>query len=440
MLLTSYPFLFFFFPISLIFFFLIFEKEKRLKILFLGFISAYFYYLDNGKLIVILLFLAIFTKVQIQKKYFSNFIYVFITLLPLIVFKYSYIFYEFFDISTPHFIETNFPIGLSFFTFQTIAYYFDKRRLENNDSTFEIFTFLSFFPQLLAGPIVDISTFRLGVNNTATRKEINLGVERLSVGLLKKFFLADTLSEITSLYINSNEVYNFTFLSSFILIFSYTFQIYFDFSGYCDIAIGLGLFFGFKLPENFDRPYISKSFKEFWQRWHITLSTFFKNHVYIPLGGNRVSKHVTYRNLWVTFFCTALWHGSSLTFLFWGFLHGLFLTIEKVIKFNKFMSNRFTTFILISLSWVPFFAKSLSDVFNIYQGILTFDIQRDYLLPLIFQNIDFRFMIVAIFCILSLKTKKIELKQTSLTTYPLLLIAIIVILSSSVDPFIYFRF
>ena len=440
MLLTSYPFLFFFFPICLLVFFLLFDKKKKKKILFLGFISAYFYYLDNGYLISILLFLAIFTKIQIQKQYFSNIFYIFVTLLPLIIFKYSHIFYTLLNLEIPNYIQGNFPIGLSFFTFQTIAYYFDHNRYKKNDSTFEIFTFLAFFPQLLAGPIVDIATFRNGVKHTASKKETYQGVNRLSIGLLKKFFIADTLSEITSIYVNSNEIYNFSFLSSFILIFAYTFQIYFDFSGYCDIAIGLGLFFGFKLPENFDSPYLSKSFKEFWQRWHITLSTFFKNHVYIPLGGNRVSTFITYRNLWITFFCTAFWHGSSLTFLFWGFLHGLFLTTEKLLNFNKFMSNRLTTFVLLSLSWVPFFAINLRDVFNIYSGILNFDLQSDYFLPLIFQNIDLRFIVASVFCILTLKTKKIKLKQSPFRSYSLFLLALIVVLSSSVDPFIYYRF
>ena len=127
-------------------------------------------------------------------------------------------------------------------------------------------------------------------------------MHRLSIGLLKKFFLADTLSEITSIYINISNIESLSFLSVFILIFSYTFQIYFDFSGYCDIAIGIGLLFGFKLPENFNQPYIAKSFKEFWQRWHITLSNFFKEYVYIKLGGNRNSTINTYRNLWITFF------------------------------------------------------------------------------------------------------------------------------------------
>jgi len=202
----------------------------------------------------------------------------------------------------------------------------------------------------------------------------------------------------------------------------------------------LGYLFGFKLPENFNRPYLSKSFQEFWQRWHITLSKFFKDHVYIPLGGNRVTKLKVYRNLWITFFCTALWHGSSLTFLFWGFLHGLFMTIEKIFNFNKLFSNRFVTLMLIGLTWVPFFAKNLGDVFYIYFGLFNFDFHNDYLATLISQNIDFRYIVVSIICIFSLRFNIFRIPNSQSASALLLLIAIVTVLSSSVDPFIYFKF
>ena len=237
MLLTSYSFLFFFLPISFFGYFLFFEKNLKSKIIYIGIISAYFYFLDNGLLLLILIFLAFITKIQIEKKIFSNFFYVSLSLTPLIIFKYSYILFSLLSFETPIFIKNNFPIGLSFFTFQAIAYYFDKNRLQKNESTFEIFTFLAFFPQLLAGPIVDISTFRNGIKNIATKEDIQNGIRRLSMGLLKKFLLADTLAEVTSIYINSTNIENISFFSSFLLIFSYTFKIYFDFSGYCDIAI-----------------------------------------------------------------------------------------------------------------------------------------------------------------------------------------------------------
>ena len=158
------------------------------------------------------------------------------------------------------------------------------------------------------------------------------------------------------------------------------------------------------------------------------------------MGGNRVTKLKVYRNLWITFFCTALWHGSSLTFLFWGFLHGLFMTIEKIFNFNKLFSNRFVTLMLIGLTWVPFFAKNLGDVFYIYFGLFNFDFHNDYLATLISQNIDFRYIVVSIICIISLRFNIFRIPNSQTASALLLLIAIVTVLSSSVDPFIYFKF
>ena len=341
------------------------------------------------------------------------------------------------------YIQNNFPIGLSFFTFQAIAYYFDKERLRREENSFEIFTFLTFFPQLLAGPIVDIATYRKGVSNTNTSYDFFLeGTYRISIGLLKKFFLADTLSQVTLIYTESLFGFNFSYLSSAILILSYTFQIYFDFSAYCDIAIGIALLFGFKLPENFNKPYLSSSFQEFWRRWHITLSNFFKNFIYIPLGGNRVSRIKHYRNLWITFLLTALWHGATFNFILWGVLHGFFLTFEKLINFNKLFSNRLITFMLVSLTWVPFFSLSFGDTINILSSLFVLDTSSDTFLPILFQFINFKFLIVGIICALSLLNIKInfKFKNSFLFTIPLFILSIFIVLSSSVDPFIYFRF
>ena len=320
MLLTSSSFLFFFLPFSLLINYL--NLNKKRKIILLGSFSAYFYFLDNGYLILILIFLALVINFQTKKNYFNNVFFIILLLLPLFIFKYSFLIYNLLNIEIPNFISANFPIGLSFFTFQAIAYYFDVKRKENVEDSFEIFTFLTFFPQLLAGPIVDISTYRKGIrNNYFDINNFNNGINRLSLGLIKKFLIADTLAQITSIYLDSNYEISFSFLSSFLLIFCYTFQIYFDFSAYCDIAIGIGLLFGFRLPENFNRPYLAFSFQDFWRRWHITLSNFFKNFVYIPLGGNRTSKLKNYINLWITFFLTALWHGATLNFILWGLIH-----------------------------------------------------------------------------------------------------------------------
>jgi len=441
MLLTSNSFLFLFLPFSLLI--NLFNVNKTLKTLFLGALSAYFYYIDNGELIIILLFLSALLKLQIDKNIFNIPIFIILLLTPLIIFKYSFVFFNFFNLSTPAYILQNFPIGLSFFTFQSIAYYFDKSRAEESESGFQIFTFLTFFPQLLAGPIVDISTFRSGIKTkVVSLKSMQQGLYRISLGLIKKFLVADTLSQITSIYINSNYDFIFSYASSIILILSYTFQIYFDFSAYCDIAIGIGLFFGFNLPENFNRPYLSKSFKEFWQRWHITLSNFFKVYVYIPLGGNRVSKYKNFRNLWITFFLTALWHGATINFLIWGFLHGLFLTVERLFDYKKIFSNRFLTFILISLSWVPFFTKNSQDTIEIFSSLFVFDFANDSFLPIAFQYFNVKFLVVAVICISSLINIKLpkNIFENMLITISMFIFAIILVLISSIDPFIYFRF
>ena len=441
MLLTSNSFLFLFLPFSLLI--NLFSVNKTIKTLNLGILSAYIYYIDNGYLLIILLFLATLLKFQIDKNIFNTPLFIVLLLTPLIIFKYSFIFFNFISFDTPTYIVQNFPIGLSFFTFQSIAYYFDKRRVENSESGFEIFTFLTFFPQLLAGPIVDISTFRNGLNAKVVNIEsLQTGLYRISLGLIKKFLIADTLSQITSIYINSNYDFTFSFASSAILVLSYTFQIYFDFSAYCDIAIGIGMLFGFNLPENFNRPYLSNSFREFWRRWHMTLSNFFKVYVYIPLGGNRVSKYKNFRNLWITFFLTALWHGATINFLLWGFLHGLFLTIEKILDYKKLFSNRILTFILISVSWVPFFSKSSQDTIDIISSIFTFELVNDDFLPIAVQYFNLKFLIVTLICITSLFNIKISKKlfKNRFVTMAMFIFSLVLVIVSSVDPFIYFRF
>tara|TARA_Y100001935_G_scaffold137587_1_gene113900 strand:+ start:2021 stop:3346 length:1326 start_codon:yes stop_codon:yes gene_type:complete len=441
MLLTSNSFLFLFLPFSLLI--SLFSVNKKIKTLYLGILSAYFYYIDNGYLLIILLFLATLLKLQIDKNIFNTPLFIVLLLTPLIIFKYSFIFFNFISFDTPTYIIQNFPIGLSFFTFQSIAYYFDKRRVENCESGFEIFTFLTFFPQLLAGPIVDISTFRNGLNARVVNIEsLQTGLYRISLGLIKKFLIADTLSQITSIYINSNYDFTFSFTSSVILVLSYTFQIYFDFSAYCDIAIGIGMLFGFNLPENFNRPYLSNSFREFWRRWHMTLSNFFKVYVYIPLGGNRVSKYKNFRNLWITFFLTALWHGATINFLLWGFLHGLFLTIEKLLNYKKLFSNRFLTFILISVSWIPFFSKSSQDTIDIISSIFTFQLVNDDFLPIAVQYFNLKFLIVTLICIASLFNIKVSKKlfKNRFVTMTMFIFSLVLVIVSSVDPFIYFRF
>ena len=201
------------------------------------------------------------------------------------------------------------------------------------------------------------------------------------------------------------------------------------------------MLFGFSLPENFNRPYLANSFQEFWRRWHITLSSFFKNFVYIPLGGNRISKLKTIEIFDYIFFNISLaW--CNIKFFIWGFLHGLFLTFEKLIKYRKLFSNRFITFILLSLTWVPFLAKSFADSINIISSLFVTDSYADNLLPLMAEVINLNFLIVFFICICSLiDFKKINFFYDNLYINIVLLItSIYIVLLSSVDPFIYFKF
>ncbi len=439
MLLTSNLFLFFFFPLILIFYSFFELKYLKFKTLFLGLVSGYLYLFDNGALIIILITLSFLMKFQMKYRFVSNPIFISLIMTPLITYKYLPPIFNFYNLNLPSIINNNFPIGLSFFTFQAIAYYFDKNSKNRTESVFDIFTFLTFFPQLLAGPIVSISTFRSGISRRVHFTEVLKGIDRLSIGLIKKFLIADSLSEITSIYFQTSDL-KLTFVSALIIILTYTFQIYFDFSAYCDIAIGIGFLLGFDLPENFNKPYISKSFKEFWQRWHITLSNFFKLHVYIPLGGNRTSKLKTYRNLWITFFCTALWHGASLNFLLWGFLHGLFLTFEKILNYKRIFSNRVVTFILISLTWVPFFSKDISDTYFIYRSLFKFNLLNDNFFIIFLQNLDIKLILSYIFCILCLISFNFTNKKNIYFSFLLVSLAMFFTLTATVDPFIYYEF
>ena len=246
-----------------------------------------------------------------------------INLSGLFFYKYTDFFIsninEVFD-SKLHYLKVALPIGISFFTFQSISYLVDvySGRVKYQENPFNLGLYISLFPQLIAGPIVRYKD----VNQQITERKINLdkftkGIKRFIIGLSKKVLIANPMAviadEVFSLSVND--------LSSGVAwlgVLAYTLQIYFDFSGYSDMAIGLGKMLGFDFLENFNFPYVSKSIQEFWRRWHISLSTWFKDYVYIPLGGNRVSNIKIYRNLMIVFFITGFWHGASWNFIVWG--------------------------------------------------------------------------------------------------------------------------
>lgn len=256
----------------------------------------------------------------------------------LVIFKYSGFLVDTFNSVTGAGIpvpQVRMPIGISFFTFQALSYVIDVYRgdasVQKNFG--KVLLYISFFPQLIAGPIVKYHDVEAEINNRKqTPEEIGKGIRRFIAGLSKKVLIANTMGLVVDNLFGAAAT-GITGPGAWLGAVSYMLQIYFDFSGYSDMALGLGMMFGFHFHENFDYPYISASIREFWRRWHMSLSGWFKEYLYIPLGGNRRGKFRTVVNKMIVFVCTGIWHGASFNFLFWGIYHGFFLMLEEYIPF-----------------------------------------------------------------------------------------------------------
>ena len=267
------------------------------------------------------------------------------------------------------------PIGISFYVFHSISYLIDIKRGDAfiADSFIDFAAFISLFPQLVAGPVLrykDVADqFRHRVHSW---DKFNEGALRFALGFCKKVFIADTLASVAD---TAFALQNPSLLDSWIGILAYMAQLYFDFSGYSDMAVGIGLMLGFRLIENFNHPYISRSITEFWRRWHISLSTWLRDYLYIPLGGNRKGNVRTYINLVLTMLLGGFWHGASWTFLFWGAWHGGIMAIERAVgaKFGTPYPRYLAlpiTFLLALIGWVLFRAVDLTSAFNMYKGLI----------------------------------------------------------------------
>ncbi|MCR5645399.1 MAG: MBOAT family protein [Bacteroidales bacterium] len=271
------------------------------------------------------------------------------------------------------------PIGISFFTFQSITYTLDVYRgvTPASKKLTDYVLYIMMFPQLIAGPIVNYNSVAAQlVERTSTMEDRVVGFYRFIIGLSKKLLIANTLAAFADEAF-AMDYANMATSTAWIGILSYTFQIYFDFSGYSDMAIGLGKMMGFRFPENFNDPYTSKSVTEFWKRWHMTLGNFIMNYLYIPLGGNRKGKGRMYLNLWLCFLLSGLWHGASWNFVLWGAFHGLFICADKLFLKN-FLKKIGTvpsvlfTFFLVAMGWVLFRADTAADAAGYYQALFSF--------------------------------------------------------------------
>ena len=288
-----------------------------------------------------------------------------------ILFYYKY--YDFFIENANMLFGTNIslkyivlPIGISFFTFQGMSYIIDIYRGDGkvNKNPFSVALYISLFPQLVAGPIIKYKTIDKEIRGRKESIEkFSYGINRFVLGLSKKVIIADILGAMADNILKLYEI-GIDTPTAWIGAICYTFQIYYDFSGYSDMAIGIGHMFGFRFMENFNYPYISKSITEFWRRWHISLSTWFREYLYIPLGGNR--KGNVYVNLFIVFLVTGIWHGASWTFILWGIWHGIFIVIERLIKNKSWYINipniikYLVTMFIVIIGWVLFRADSIS--------------------------------------------------------------------------------
>ena len=261
------------------------------------------------------------------------------------------------------------PLGISFIVFQGISYVVDVYRGDSKAqmNLVSVALYYSFFPQLITGPIVRYSFMEESLTKRQiTVKKIYYGIKRFVIGLAKKVIIADCLGQMVDSILELHYSQWGTFFAWLIMI-GYSMQIYYDFSGYTDMAIGIGQAFGFKIPENFDMPYISKSVREFWRRWHISLSSWFRDYVYIPLGGNRKGTFRTYVNLMIVFLITGLWHGASWNFILWGLWHGIFMLLERfwlgsrLSKCKWSIISSFYTLAVVFVGWIFFRVTSLSE-------------------------------------------------------------------------------
>lgn len=274
------------------------------------------------------------------------------------------------------------PIGISFYIFQSISYLIDVYRKETpvQKNFFDLLLYIAMFPQLIAGPIVRYGTVAEEINNRSVNLgDVSEGVYRFIIGLGKKVVLANILGEIATQLIGGN-LDNIDFWSAWIGIIAFTLQIYFDFSGYSDMAIGLGRSVGFHFPENFDHPYVSRSMTEFWRRWHMSLGSFFRDYLYIPLGGNRKRQVLNIMTVW---FLTGMWHGASWNFIIWGLYYGFIVMIEKYTvlrwKVPAVLGHIYSIFLFI-IGWTIFYFDDIGRLGQFYQGF--FGLNNNFSLPI----------------------------------------------------------
>ena len=462
MIFSSLIFLWIFLPTTLGFYFL--SKEKYRNALLL--IASLFFYAWGEPVYVFIMILSILlnyvcglfvAKDKTRKP--ALLLGVLINLGLLGFFKYSGFFTE--NVNQVFGLNIQIkklplPIGISFYTFQSLSYLVDiyRREVKAQKNIIKMGLFISFFPQLIAGPILKYHDIAEQINNRKCSWDLfNEGARRFILGLGKKVILANIMAQTADAIFNMESYNGISTLTAWIGIFSYTMQIFFDFSGYSEMAIGLGKMFGFEIKENFNIPYVAQSIQDFWRRWHISLSTWFKEYLYIPLGGNRAGKIKTYRNLLIVFFMTGLWHGASWSFILWGLFHGFFIIFERIFPLKRLLPVAVFRWIycmlVVMVGWVFFRVEHITDAFLYLKKMFIWTPGIDF-----WEYLTHEFICVGVLAILAAglvqtiyahlpfeKAKGLLVKVVSPAFCCVLLyLSILLLANNTYNPFIYFRF
>lgn len=461
MIFSSTIFLFIFLPVVLLANFIIPQKYVQVKNVILLIASLLFYAWGEPKNVLIMLLSIVVNyalgillgkfKAETGKKK--------AVLIASLVFNLGLLFFfKYFNFATGGiFPEIALPIGISFFTFQIMSYVIDVYRgnVEPQRNLLKLTLYISLFPQLIAGPIVRyIDVEKQLSDRTCTLEKTAKGIVRFSMGLAKKVIISNTVAQIADVVFNMDGTV--PAVTAWMGVICYALQIYFDFSGYSDMAIGIGHMLGFDFLENFNYPYISASVQEFWRRWHISLSSWFRDYLYIPLGGNRKGKVRTYLNLLIVFAATGFWHGASWNFLVWGLFYGIFLIVERLglnrilAKLPKFFGWIYTMLVVL-VGWVFFRADTMSAAIKYIGEMFSFNGGLTHAMSQ-FTNLSFFVMLLAllisapVYPFIKEKIEKTALGEKLFMVVEILLVAglliasVIFLTGSDYNPFIYFRF
>lgn len=460
MVFSSLSFLIIFLPLVLLTYYIV---PKTLKNIVLLIYSLLFYFIGEPKLFILILLSCIINFIfgllieRVNKKKLVLIIDIVINLLILGYFKY----FNFFIDSFNKIFNTSFalfnivlPIGISFYTFQTISYVIDiyrgKYKAEKN--IFDFSLYVTFFPQLIAGPILRYEDVIKDIKKRNNNIDMfRRGVSRFIIGLSKKVLISNTLAEFVQIYINMS--YHTTLMAILVGI-CIPLHIYFDFSGYTDMAIGLGRMFGFNFSENFKFPFCSRNVTEFWRRWHITLGTWFRNYVYIPLGGNRVSKFRHIINILIVWALTGLWHGASFNFILWGLYYGLLLILEKKVIGKYLIKHVFIShiyLIIVTIVGFEIFNATDTDILknileligigtNGFSSVISFYYLRSYAFLIILSCFLSTPILKKIISKLKEKNNLIINIVLDIFLIILFILCISYLVDGSYNPFLYFRF